>query len=431
MAAKNLGASGILYTDRRDFYISPQVTKELWTDATPYTTIVSNRSITTGLKDPIFKMFEHRSTWRKQQFAIASGDGTIPNSNDGLGSITVTDVTGLNATADSSWVGLQVEVWDSTEATKKGVALITAVASAELTLKSLKAATITLVTGDICKVIGNAFGEGSEAADAWADELETVWGSTQIFKTAVEITGTLYEAALRGYSDELARLRKEKSIEHKIQKERAFLFGHSLNGTNLGNDTSSFGDAGRTLDGKTVRTTQGIVSALEEYGDSEVASEEQNVFSLAMATYKYENFVDDMEKVFFFQPEVGAKYALAGPGAMGYWSKMDGEKFFAGKSKWTVNLSEERRDGLGFNFKYLETPHGILKLVRTPAFMGNRNYNMLVISDENLSLMQYRAPKFQANIKTDNAYDGVKDQYFSDEGVGISLLESHKLFKLV
>jgi hypothetical protein len=204
-----------------------------------------------------------------------------------------------------------------------------------------------------------------------------------------------------------------------------------LNGTNLGTHSSSFGDAGRTLDSKTVRTTQGIVSALEEYGDSTTTSEEQNVFSLAMATYKYENFVDDMEKVFFFQPEVGAKYALAGPGAMGYWSKMDGEKFFAGKSKWTVNLSEERRDGLGFNFKYLETPHGILKLVRTPAFMGNRNYNMLVISDENLSLMQYRAPKFQANIKTDNAYDGVKDQYFSDEGVGISLLESHKLFKLV
>jgi len=54
----------------------------------------------------------------------------------------------------------------------------------------------------------------------------------------------------------------------------------------------------------------------------------------------------------------------------------------------------------------------------------------LVVSDENLFLAQYRAPKYQANIKTDNAYDGVKDQYFSDEGIGVTLIESHKLFKI-
>ena len=46
---------------------------------------------------------------------------------------------------------------------------------------------------------------------------------------------------------------------------------------------------------------------------------------------------------------------------------------------------------------------------------------------KNLFHAQYRKPKFQANIKTDNAYDGVKDQYFSDEGIGISLIESHSM----
>lgn len=29
------GASGVLYDDRRDFYIRPNVVKELWTDVTP------------------------------------------------------------------------------------------------------------------------------------------------------------------------------------------------------------------------------------------------------------------------------------------------------------------------------------------------------------------------------------------------------------
>ena len=55
---------------------------------------------------------------------------------------------------------------------------------------------------------------------------------------------------------------------------------------------------------------------------------------------------------------------------------------------------------------------------------------MLVVDEDNLFHAQYRSPMFQANIKTDNGYDGVKDQYFSDEGVGVSLIESHNLFKI-
>ena len=54
--AKALGKTGVLFTDRRDFYISPQVTKELWTSVTPFTTIISNRNMDTGLKDPEYKM---------------------------------------------------------------------------------------------------------------------------------------------------------------------------------------------------------------------------------------------------------------------------------------------------------------------------------------------------------------------------------------
>ena len=56
MSAKNLGKTGVLFTERRDFYISPQVTKELWTAVTPFTTILSNRRYDTGLKDPEFKL---------------------------------------------------------------------------------------------------------------------------------------------------------------------------------------------------------------------------------------------------------------------------------------------------------------------------------------------------------------------------------------
>ena len=137
-----------------------------------------------------------------------------------------------------------------------------------------------------------------------------------------------------------------------------------------------------------------------------------------------------MEKVFQYVPEAGVKRAFCGAGALGYWSKMAGAEGIAGSSGWTVNLSDMRRDSLGFNYKVLETPHGILQLIPTPALRGPYNKYMLVVSEENLFHAQYRSPMYQTNIKTDNAFDGVKDQYFSDEGVGISLIESHHLFKI-
>ena len=51
---------------------------------------------------------------------------------------------------------------------------------------------------------------------------------------------------------------------------------------------------------------------------------------------------------------------------------------------------------------------------------------MLVVTDENLFHAQYREPKFEASIQPNDA-DYVKDQYFSDEGIGVSQIESHAL----
>ena len=50
-------AATVLYTDRRDFYIEPNVVKELWTDVSPFLTMVSNFRTKTGMKDPVFKMY--------------------------------------------------------------------------------------------------------------------------------------------------------------------------------------------------------------------------------------------------------------------------------------------------------------------------------------------------------------------------------------
>ena len=435
---KLLKASGVLYTDRRNFYVDPQVTKELWTDVAPFTTMISNQEMR-KVPDPVFKMFEHRNPWVKQEFLAA--EGATLDDNDAGDSLEVDGAINLASAPDSSWIGLVCEIWDTTRVTNRGTAIITAIPEANhITVKAVAGA-ISVSNNDVFIVVGNARGEGSSAPDAWSDELDVVYNSCQIFKTPLQVTGTLEAAVLRGESSELARLRRQKAQEHKMQKEKSFLFGQRVGGTGLqeasygagNNDTNNdetFADGGRTdADGNLIRTTYGIVSALEKYGESTSTHDAQNVFTVD-SSYAYSNFVDDMEKVFQYIPEAGVKRAFCGAGALGYWSKMAGASGISGNSGWTVSIGDMKRDSLGFNYRVLETPHGMLQLIPTPALRGPYNKYMAVVSDENLFHAVYRPSMYQTNIKTDNAFDGVKDQYMSDEGVGIQLIESHHLFKI-
>ena len=433
--AKNLASSGVLYTDRRDFYIRPNVVKELWTDVTPFTTVIANQNTMSGMADPQFKMFEHRNPWAKQYFQVGTVVTSAPDNAADTFVVKTGTPVGMEGEggdyAYNSWIGLQCEVWSALTpgATKRGVVLITAVAgsgsSANFSVKNMNdTGNIVTADGDYLVVIGNAHGEGTVAGTAWSDELAVVYNQCQIFKTPLQITGTVLQAALRGESSELSRLRDQKSQEHKIQKERAFLFGRSPINISAGFDDNSMSDANSNV----VRSTMGIIPAIEKHGTA--SGDDQNRFTITEASYAYGDFVDDMEKVFQYVPEAGVKRAFCGMGAMSYWSKMSGASGLAGNSGWTVNLDDMKRDTLGFNYRTLETPHGALQLIPTPVLRQAYNKTMLVVSDENLFHAQYRAPKFQANILTDDAYDGDKEQYFSDEGIGVTLIESHKLFQI-
>ena len=406
---KSLGSSGVLYDERRDFYIRPNVVKELWTDVAPFLTVVANQGTISGMADPTFKMFEHRNPWQKQELVLDGAD-TI-GSAEGI-------AIGTNL------IGLECEVWEASYASKKGVILITGCDASgdSLTKKDLSADAVTLADTDILVVVGNAQAEGSRSPKAWSDELEVVYNSTQIFKTPLQITGTLLQASLRGESKELARLRDQKSAEHKIQKERAFLFGSNPKG--IKGDFANI-EAVSTDDG-TVRSTMGIIPAVMEHGYK--TGDGQNIFTCG-SDYAYGDFVDDMEKIFQYVPTAGMKRAFVGAGALGYWSKLgntSGGTTFADKSGWVVNLGDMKRDALGFNYRVLETPHGMLQLIPTPALRGPYNKHMVVVDADNLFHAQYRAPQFQASIQENDA-DYVKDQYFSDEGVGISMIESHAI----
>ena len=162
MAAKDLKASGILYTDRRDFYIDPQVVKELWTDVAPFTTVLSNKE-TRQTNDPVFKMFEHRNPWVKQEFSSATDVANLASGDSESGAMDVDGIVGLNSSCDASWIGLVCDVWDSTKTTKRGQAIISSITDSNtIKYKNLGSAGLDVADNDVFVVVGNAHGEGTE-----------------------------------------------------------------------------------------------------------------------------------------------------------------------------------------------------------------------------------------------------------------------------
>lgn len=432
--AKNLYSgttSGVLYTDRREFYLKPNQFSELFTNVAPFLTFTMKANFRTGLTDPVFKLFEHKAPWERQVMVNNGSTVTIAAASTGAatesGAVTFDGISGLNSSIDESYVHLMFEVWSSDGGTKKGVVLLTDDTSTTTAkFKNLGKTAINTTDNDIFVCIGNAQEEGVVSPEAWADELLVVWNQAQIFRTPIEISGTLAQASLRGANKELARLRADKMAEHKIQMEKAFLYGSSPLGTNLDASSDTFSDLDKLTgdNSKVVRTTVGLVRALELYGAS--SGQFKSVFDLSGGAPSYDDLVDILETVFQYVPTSGMKNSFLGSGALGFWSKRAMEK----NSGWVINVNTENKNIAGQNVRTLITPHGDLDLTLTHAMKYEHKNEMLIVDKSNVEYVQYRPSKFSTNIKTDDGYDGVKDEYFSDAGLGITNIKAHQLIKL-
>lgn len=424
------GTTGVLFVDRRDFYLKPRVYAELFPQATPFLTFTMKANFRTGLADPVFKLFEHRAPFERRVATNNGSSVTINATSTGASAessaITFDTITGLG-TLDASWEGLVFEVWDSNGITFRGLAVCTeGTSTTTAKFKNLGTVNIVSVDNDLFVCKGQATEEGVVAPAAGSSELEIVWNQAQIFRTTLEITGTLAQASLRGANKDLARLRRDKLMEHKMFQEGAFLWGESPLGTNLSQDsTDTFSDLDKLIrvsGGKPIRTTVGAASAIRLYGAS---SGDQRSYwsSISKAADTYDDFVDRMEIVFQYVPNSGRKPVFTGGGVMSFLAKKAMEK----NSGWAINVSDARKSDSGFDIRELITPHGSLDLVYTHSFKYEHSNDMLFIDPANIEYVQYRPSAFKANIKIDDGYDGVKDEYFSDAGLGITNIKSHQL----
>jgi len=431
--------SGVLYTDRRDFYISPQKVAELYKNVTPYISVLG-RFKTLKTSDPDFKMFEHRSQWLNQKMYV---DGTTGALTTGTAkSIAVDNGSGSRcgffATMASDANGLLLDLYNSTLTTHKAQLVVNTVTagSTEDTISAIPlwvadSGTTAVADDDVIFVVGHAAEEGAKAPEAWSDELETVWNSAGIFKTPLEITGTLLAMTkLRGYSNELQRLRDEKFKEHKIKQAKAAYFSRRRN------DTSAPANTVTGARSRAIRTMHGIIPVIEDYSSS------ANIHEITMADFSWDDLVEKMIVWFEYSNDLMTKWLFCGDAVIAFFNKI-GASGFIDKDTFQLNMNMSKVEKrLGLDITSLETGLGTIRLANDKLFtrgfydtVGNaRPFSGwgVLVDPEQIAKVVFRSDVYKTGLAT-NDYGGelVKDMYQSDWGVGVTLAETHHLIKFV
>ena len=384
--------------------------------------------------DSQFRFLEDRTK-------IAITDRTFTTSSN-LGAI-AEDTTDTMTVSSSPWLikGMVVMVSSTIsgmgEGTNAATCVITSVNSAtEIEVRWLRENSTSAVTIDgsstavNCQVIGTAYAEGSGAPDVWSQELDHDYGYTQIFKTACEMTNTARATVYRGYSDEWARLWNLKLREHKIDIERAMLFGQR----------ASVGG---------VQYSEGVVGHIIAEGAAPVTDSTQLSYSEGKAYHKsiasgsmtYDNFLSDLEVV--FDPARGgssSKLALCSLPVISLFNKIGGSSFiddsFGGTEDNPGRYMFERSNGtFGHKIMKIETIHGDLSLVKEPLFRGLSSTFMALVDLDHVSYRPLvgngvnRDTSITTNVQQADE-DLRKDMILTEAGLEISLPETHALFNI-
>ena len=286
-----------------------------------------------------------------------------------------------------------------------------------------------------CTVIGTSFGEGSGAPDVFSEELDNDFGYTQIFKTACEMSNTARATRYRGYADEFQRIWNLKLREHKVDIERAMLFGQRAS---TGGIQCSEGIAGHILANGT---------AVTGTSDLSYSSGAPYFRSATAAQLTYDRILSDFEVV--YDPARGgsdSKLALASLPVITFFNKLGADAFLntslmSGTSSTVNDVSnlrynmEKTQGSFGHTILQIETIHGTMNLVKEPLFRGFASGFLCMVDMDNVAYRPLvgngvnRDTQIMTNVQSADE-DLRKDMILTEAGLEVSLPESHMLIQL-
>ena len=443
------GTSNDGFHTRRLFNFSDRVA-DLAPEESPFFVYLS-KVAKVPTDDPQFRFLEDRTkvSMTDRSFQI-KGDVAIPT--QGNTAIYVVDIGG-NAAVEFLIPGMVLSVGktvavDSTDQTpahviirvEGSISVDTTANETSFLGKTISGADGVSIDNDSCTVIGTSFAEGSGAPDVFSESLDDDFGFTQIFKTACEMSNTARATKYRGYDDEFQRIWNLKLREHKIDIERAMLFGQRAA---TGGIQYTEGIAGHIIaNGTAVGGAANLAySAGAPYFRSATASE-----------LTYDRLLSDFEVV--YDPARGggdSKLALASLPVISFFNKLGKDSFLHGSMSYNAsaqppsgtNVSssalrynmEEKSGSYGHKIMVLETIHGTLNLVKEPLFRGNASGFLAMVDLDHVAYRPLvgngvnRDTQIMTNVQSADE-DLRKDMIMTEAGLEVSLPESHYLLNL-
>ena len=297
------------------------------------------------------------------------------------------------------------------------------------TIAQASAAALTVPDNAKCTVVGTSFEEGSGAPDVWSQQLDHDYGYTQIFKTAAEMTNTSRATVYRGYSDEWQRIWNLKLREHKIDIERAMLFG-------MRGQTNS------------INYTDGVVGHIIANSQGQLADEAQVSYTedkgylktITAANWSYDSLLSDFEVI--FDPARGggrSKLALASLPVVSHFNKLGGfmdSTVKVGTDANAFGYNFETSTGtFGHRIMKIDTVHGDISMVKEPLFRGNAAGFLALVDLDHVSYRPLvgngmnRDTHIITNVQQADE-DLRKDMILTEAGLEVSLPETHALIHL-
>jgi Family of unknown function (DUF5309) len=243
-------------------------------------------------------------------------------------------------------------------------------------------------------IIGSSYAEGSARASAIAYDPSLTTNYTQIFKTALDVTGTAAEMKLRT-GDVLTEEQREKLELHGIEMEKAFLFGTGVE------DTSG---------AQPQRTTKGVLAML----------------SSNIKDFAEEVTIDDWEVLLedIFENGSNERLCMAGNRAITVLNRI-------ARDHGEIQITPESST-YGMDISTYKTPFGRLQIKQHPLLSQNATFqDWGFITDPKYAKYRYmknRDTKYQEDVH--NPGDDAKvDQWLTESGLELQHESVHAVFK--
>jgi len=434
--------SGFQNPDQRKLYDFSDRVAELMPEESPFFVYLS-KVAKNPVDDPVFRFLENRTVtnWTSRNFSLAANvnggsavtagnsyDFTVDDGSSGAISFLTKGMVVAVNTVDSTagWSQALVRVESAPSIGSSSTAFtgrIVDVSNANVSGYNV------LSNNDACQIVGTSFEEGTGSPDTFSDTLDDDYGYTQIFKTACELTNTAIATRHRGYANEFDRIWAQKLREHKVDIERAMLFGQRarVNG---------------------IQYTEGLVGHIVKNvnptaDDSALSYSSGSAYyrSVAQAELTYDRLLSDLEVI--FDPARGGaseRLVLASLPVVTFFNKLGDGAFLdasiGSASNMPYRMNFDKADGaFGHQLLNINTIHGSLYLVKEPLFRGMASGMMLMADMSNVAYRPLvgnglnRDTQIQTNVQSADE-DLRKDMILTEAGLEITLPEVHALYNV-